>query len=89
MTVLEMMKKDIQSVVGLTVQYDFGGTKPIGDVIADARINEYTCTLDGEEHIAKIYMISFISSPGSFYPVHSYDVKIQLAGVDYGTRNNA
>ena len=35
MNVLEMMKKDTQSVVGLTVEYDFGGTKPIVDVIND------------------------------------------------------
>lgn len=79
-TVLEMMKKDAQSVVGLTVEYDFGGTKPIVDIIASGRINEYKCTLDGEEHTRKLYMISFMSSSCSFYPVHPDDVKI-LAGV--------
>ena len=76
-TVLEMMKKDTQSVVGLTVEYDFGGIKPIVDVIASGRINEYKCTLDGEEHTRKLYMISFMSSPCSFYPVHPCDLKIK------------
>ena len=80
-TVLEMMKKDTQLVVGLTVEYDFGGIKPIVDVIATARLTEYKCTLDGEQHTGELYMISFMSSPCSFYPVHPCDLKIKLAGV--------
>ncbi len=81
MTVLEMMKKDTQSVVGLTVDYDFGGIKPIVDVIANARLTEYKCTLDGEAHTGKLYMISFMNYPDSYYGVYENNVKILLGGL--------
>ena len=81
MTVLEMMKKDTQSVVGLTVEYDFGGIKPIVDVIATARLTEYKCTLDGEQHTGELYMISFMTYPDSYYGVYENNVKILLGGL--------
>ena len=81
-TVLEMMKKDPQSTVGLTVEYDFGGIKPIVEVIASARLSEYKCTFENEEHEGKLYMISFMNSPDSYYGVYENNVKILLTGVD-------
>ena len=77
-TVYEMMKKDTQSVVGLTVEYDYGGSKPIVDVIASGRVSEYNYTLEDVPHIGKIYQISFASSPMSYYGVYGNNVKILL-----------
>ncbi len=59
MTVLEMMKKDVNSVVGLKVSYDFGGTKPIIDTITDTRIKENEWEIDGVLTKALSYWISF------------------------------
>ena len=81
-TVLEMMKKDTQSVVGLTVEYDYGGSKLIVDVIANGRASEYSYTIEGASHIGKIYQISFASSPVSYYGVYANNVKILLTGVE-------
>ena len=78
--ILEMMKKDTQSVVGLTVEYDYGGSKPIIDVIANGRASEYSYTIEGASHIGKIYQISFASSPMSYYAVYGNSVKILLRG---------
>jgi len=80
--ILEMMKKDTQSVVGLTVEYDYGGSKPIVDVIANGRVSEYNYTCEGASHIGKIYQISFLSAPWSYYCVYANNVKILLTGVE-------
>lgn len=77
-TVLEMMKKDTQSVVGLTVEYDYGGSKPIVDVIANGRVSEYNYTIEDTPHIGKVYQISFMSVPLSYYGVYPNNVKILL-----------
>ena len=79
--ILEMMKKDTQSVVRLTVEYDYGG-RPIVDVIANGRASEYSYTIEGASHIGKIYQISFASSPVSYYGVYANNVKILLTGVE-------
>ena len=81
-TVLEMMKKDTQSVVGLTVEYDYGGSKPIVDVIANGRASEYSYTIEDAPYVGKIYQISFASSPMSYYCVYANNVKILLTGVE-------
>lgn len=82
MAVLEMMKENTQSVVGLTVEYShcikFSGTKPIVDVIASGRVSEYNYTIEDVPHIGKIYQISFMSSPMSYYCVYGNNVKILL-----------
>ena len=81
-TVYEMMMKDPQSVVGLTVEYNFGGTKPIVDVISNGRVSKYNYTIEDEPYIGKIYQISFMSAPMSYYRVHVNNVKIVLTGVE-------
>jgi hypothetical protein len=80
--ILEMMKKDTKSVVGLTVEYDYGGTKPIIDVISNGRVSEYNYTIEDEPKVGKIYQISFVSSPMSYYGVYGNSVKILLRGVE-------
>ena len=81
-TVFEMMKKDTQSVVGLIVEYDYGGSKPIVDVISNGRVSEYNYTIEDAPHTGKIYQISFASSPMSYYGVYANNVKILLTGVE-------
>ena len=81
-TVLEMMKKDTQSVVGLTVEYDYGGSTPIVDVIANGRVSTYNCTIEDEPYVGKIYEISFMPAPMSYYCVYPNNVKILLTGVE-------
>lgn len=76
MNVLEKMKNDVYSVLGLNVEYDFGGTRPITSTIADARIKEYKVILDGEEFTGKNYLISFIDCPWSFYGVYENNIKV-------------
>ena len=79
--ILEMMKKDTQSVVGLTVEYDYGGSKPIVDVISNGRVSKYNYTIEDEPYVGKIYQISFMSAPMSYYCVYANNVKILLTGV--------
>ena len=61
MTVLEMMKRDVNSVIGLTVEYDFGGSAPIVDTIVAANSRDYFVSLDGNDEPRKctVYGISF------------------------------
>jgi len=74
--ILKMMKDDITSVIGLKVEYDYGGAKPIIDTIADTRIREYKYVADGNEYVGKIYLISFSECPWSFYGVYGNCIKI-------------
>jgi hypothetical protein len=76
MNVFEMMKQDINSVKGLEVEYDFGGSEPIIDTIANVRVDNYdVLNLNGENTVAKVYAISFSEFPDSFYVMHK-DVKV-------------
>lgn len=61
MTVLEMMKLDVNSVIGLTVEYDFGGSAPIVDTIVAVNSRDYFVSLDGNDEPTKctVYGISF------------------------------
>ena len=71
MNVQEMMKQDVDSVIGLTVSYDFGGTKPLVGIIENARIKDYEWTIDGETHITQIYQIA-INSDCGFYEIDKF-----------------
>jgi hypothetical protein len=71
MTVLEMMKQDINSVVGLTVEYYYGGSKPIVDVVTNAKVVEQPVTVDGEPSTVQIYLISF-NGGLSYYTVDKF-----------------
>ena len=76
MTVLEMMKQDINSVKGLEVEYDFGGFEPIIDTIANVRVDNYDVLIKNEEKsVSKVYAISFSEFPDSYYVMHK-DVKL-------------
>ena len=79
MTVLEMMKQDINSVVGLTAEYDFGGSKPIVDVITNAKVVEQPVTVDGEPSTVQIYLISF-NGGLSYYTVDKFTKVLDIAG---------
>jgi hypothetical protein len=81
-TVYEMMMRDAQSVVGLTVEYDYGGSKPIVDAISNGRVFKYPYTIEDRPYVGKIYEISFMSAPKSYYRVHVNNVKILLTGVE-------
>ena len=78
MNVQEMMKQDANSVIGLNVSYDFGGTKPLVGIIGAARIKDYSWTIDGEQHITQRYHIA-INSDCCFYEVD----KFQTAHYDF------
>lgn len=71
MNLQEMMKKDVESVVGLNVSYDFGGTKPLNGVIGAARIKDYEWEIDGEKHTTQRYHIA-INSECCFYEVDAF-----------------
>jgi len=59
MNVLEMMQKDPNSVVGVLVEYDFGGTTSIINTVKDAVIRNYTWDDEGNKTDALSYLISF------------------------------
>jgi hypothetical protein len=67
MSVLEMMKRDVNSVVGLTVEYDFGGSKPIIAMITDACVVEQRGSVEG----VRVYLISF-NKGGSYFTVDKF-----------------
>ena len=76
MNVLKMMKKDLTSVVGLRVEYDFGGSEPLIGTIAEARISSYNTVIDGEDYVGKYYTISFTDHHLAFYGVYDNNIKV-------------
>ena len=59
MTVLEMMENDVNSVIGLDVSYDFGGTKPIIGQCQAVSKNAWHNLIDGEMSTWYSYSVSF------------------------------
>lgn len=59
MTVLEMMENDVNSVVGLDVSYEFGGTKPIVGKVWSTSKNKIEAMIDGQVSTWYSYGISF------------------------------
>ena len=59
MTVLEMMENDVNSVVGLNVSYEFGGSKPIVGKVWSSKKNKIEAMIDGELSTWYSYGISF------------------------------
>lgn len=76
MNILKMMKEDLTSVVGLRVEYDFGGSEPLIGWIAEARVCAYATLLDGQDYVGKYYVISFTDHPFSFYGVYGDNIKV-------------
>jgi hypothetical protein len=70
MPVLEMMKKDVNSVVGLTVSYDFGGSKPLVGKVVSTKKNKIESIIDGELSVWYSYGISFGGC--SYYTVDKF-----------------
>lgn len=68
--VLEMMKQDINSVVGLCVVYNYGGSEPLVGVVQDVRKTTFNAVVDGENSTIDSYSISF--NGWSFYVVDAF-----------------
>ena len=71
MTVLEMIENDVNSVVGLNVSYEFGGSKPITGKVMSTKKNTVEAMIDGELSTWYSYGISF-NAGGSFYTVDKF-----------------
>lgn len=69
-SVLGMMKKDVGSVVGLTVSYDFGGSTPIVGKVISTKQNKIESIIDGELSVWYSYGISFGGC--SYYTVDKF-----------------
>ena len=76
MNVLKMMKKDLTSVIGLKLEYDFGGSEPLIGIVAEARVCSYKTILDGVDFVGLYYVISFSDHPLGFYGVYDKNIKI-------------
>ena len=77
MSVLQMMENDVNSVVGMNISYDFGGTKPIvGKVMATSK-NKIESIIDGQLSTWYSYGISFDANGRTYYTV---DKLTQLSG---------
>jgi hypothetical protein len=59
MTVLDMMQHDKDSVIGLTLSIDIGGSKPIIGQCQSVRKNEWHNLIDGEMSTWYSYSVSF------------------------------
>ena len=72
MTVLEMMENDVNSVVGMNISYDFGGTKTIvGKVISTSK-NKIDSMIDGQLSTWYSYGISFDANGRTYYTVDKF-----------------
>jgi hypothetical protein len=71
MTVLEMMQQDKDSVVGLDVSYEFGGTKPIVGKVVSTSKNKIEAMIDGQLSTWYTYGISF-DDGGAYYTVDKF-----------------
>jgi hypothetical protein len=67
MNVLDMMKSDINSVIGLTLSLDLGGSKPIIGEVDKVSRNQWVHSLDGEQVTWYSYSVSFGGC--GYYPV--------------------
>ena len=68
-SVLKMMENSID-VVGLTVSYDFGGSKPIVGKVVSTKQNKIESIIDGELSVWYSYGISFGGC--SYYTVDKF-----------------
>ena len=59
MNVLEMMQQDKDSVIGLNVSYDFGGSKPIVGKVVSTKQTKIESIIDGQLSTWYSYGISF------------------------------
>ena len=71
MTVLKMMQHDKNSVVGLDVSYDFGGSKPVTGKVMSTKKNKIEAMIDGQLSTWYSYGISF-DEGCSYYTVDKF-----------------
>lgn len=69
-SILKMMENEID-VVGSTVSYDFGGSKPIVGKVMSTKKNKIESIIDGELSVWYSYGISF-DSGCSYYTVDKF-----------------
>ena len=75
MTALEMMENDVNSVVGLTLSLDLGGSKPIIGQCQAVSKNAWHNLIDGEMSTWYSYSVSF-----GGYGYYTVDKFTQLLG---------
>jgi hypothetical protein len=75
MYILEMMKKDPKSVVGLTVTIPFNVCDSVSGVIKTAEIRNYSWTIDDVKTDVPRYIVSFDD-------VHFYNVDRFVTGYE-------
>ena len=80
MTVLEMMENDVNSVVGLTLSLDLGGSKPIIGQCQAVSKYAWHNLIDGEMSTWYSYSVSF--GGAGYYTVDKFT---QLLGEHNGT----
>lgn len=67
MNVLETMQQDKDSVIGLTLSLDLGGSKPIIGEVVNTKQNEWNTLIDGAMTTWYSYSVSFGGC--GYYPV--------------------
>jgi hypothetical protein len=77
MAVLDMMRDDVDSIVGKTVEYDFGGSNPLVMNVTHTKKTPWNWTDDdGFEQTSYTYSIS--ENDTSYYTVCSVNTTIIL-----------
>ena len=75
MALLKMMENGVD-VVGLTVSYDFGGSKPLIGKVVSTKKNKIESIIDGELSVWYSYGISFGGC--SYYTVDKFTKVLAL-----------
>ena len=70
MNVLEMMQQDKDSIIGLNVSYDFGGSKPIVGKVVSTKQTKIESIIDGQLSTWYSYSVSF--GGAGFYTVDKF-----------------
>lgn len=76
MNVLDMVKQDTDSVIGLTLILDLGGSKPIVGQVKALKKNEWNNLIDGEMSTWYSYSVSFEGA--GYYTIDSFTKVVDL-----------
>lgn len=71
MNVLDMMRTDINSVIGKTVEYYYGGYEPLVEVVTNVNKRINTVTINDCKYDIPVYGISF-NNGASYYTVDAF-----------------
>ena len=80
MNVLDQMKTEINSVVGLTLSLDLGGSKPIIGEVVNTKQNEWNTLIDGAMTTWYSYSVSFGGC--GYYPVDCLTKVVDKVGIN-------